>query len=325
MKRFRNILCVVPPDAQACPALERGVELASRSGARLRAVTVVPEVVTGIGLPDSGVFAEDVQDVVVRAAEQKLEALLAPYAEHLAIDSQVLVGTSYLQIIREVLHRGHDLVIKKPESPAWLGRLLGSDDMHLLRKCPCPVWMTHCALSETYSRILAAVDLESSVPKKEAETQAAMNRQVLEMASSLALSERAELHIVHVWDAFGEHAMQGAFAGFSKEEISTYVAQVKTQRELAMAELLQSVIYPLGAEVVQKIKPTSHLVKGAAKYEIPLLAKQLGVDILVMGTVARTGVPGVFIGNTAESILDQIDCSVLAIKPQGFQTPIELP
>jgi len=43
-----------------------------------------------------------------------------------------------------------------------------------------------------------------------------------------------------------------------------------------------------------------------------------------MGTVARTGVPGFITGNTAESILNQLECSVLAIKPAGFVTPIEL-
>jgi nucleotide-binding universal stress UspA family protein len=41
-----------------------------------------------------------------------------------------------------------------------------------------------------------------------------------------------------------------------------------------------------------------------------------------MGTVARTGVRGFIMGNTAETVLEQIDCSVLAIKPQGFVTPV---
>jgi len=43
-----------------------------------------------------------------------------------------------------------------------------------------------------------------------------------------------------------------------------------------------------------------------------------------MGTVARTGIPGLIIGNTAESILSDIDCSLLAVKPEGFVTPISM-
>lgn len=37
-----------------------------------------------------------------------------------------------------------------------------------------------------------------------------------------------------------------------------------------------------------------------------------------MGSVARTGIPGFIIGNTAESILGQVQCSVLVIKPDGL-------
>ena len=43
-----------------------------------------------------------------------------------------------------------------------------------------------------------------------------------------------------------------------------------------------------------------------------------------MGTVARTGIPGLLIGNTAETILQRVDCSVLAVKPDGFVSPVGL-
>ena len=57
---------------------------------------------------------------------------------------------------------------------------------------------------------------------------------------------------------------------------------------------------------------------------MPSLARRKRVDLVVMGTVARTGVPGLFIGNTAEAILNQVQCSVLAAKPDGFVTPVQL-
>ncbi|MDX2428746.1 MAG: universal stress protein [Xanthomonadales bacterium] len=62
--------------------------------------------------------------------------------------------------------------------------------------------------------------------------------------------------------------------------------------------------------------------KVTPRKEIPALAKQIEADLIVMGTVARTGVPGFIIGNTAEAILGQIECSVLALKPPGFVTPV---
>lgn len=67
-----------------------------------------------------------------------------------------------------------------------------------------------------------------------------------------------------------------------------------------------------------------HVVKGPAKYVVPELARELAVDIVVMGTVARTGIDGFFMGNTAESILGELDCSVLTMKPPGFSSPVTL-
>jgi nucleotide-binding universal stress UspA family protein len=49
-----------------------------------------------------------------------------------------------------------------------------------------------------------------------------------------------------------------------------------------------------------------------------------GIDLLVMGTVCRTGIAGFLIGNTAEEVLNQVDCSVLTVKPEGFETPVTL-
>jgi nucleotide-binding universal stress UspA family protein len=46
--------------------------------------------------------------------------------------------------------------------------------------------------------------------------------------------------------------------------------------------------------------------------------------MIVMGTLARVGIPGLFIGNTAERALDHVDCDILAIKPKGFVTPVRL-
>jgi nucleotide-binding universal stress UspA family protein len=43
-----------------------------------------------------------------------------------------------------------------------------------------------------------------------------------------------------------------------------------------------------------------------------------------MGTVGRVGIPGLFIGNTAEEIFQTTACSVLAVKPDGFISPVEL-
>ena len=71
-------------------------------------------------------------------------------------------------------------------------------------------------------------------------------------------------------------------------------------------------------------KPKVHLIKGDPSTVIPRVAKSQKIDLIVMGTVCRTGLPGLIIGNTAESILNQVNCSVLTVKPRGFVTTVTL-
>jgi nucleotide-binding universal stress UspA family protein len=64
-------------------------------------------------------------------------------------------------------------------------------------------------------------------------------------------------------------------------------------------------------------------MKGKPGDVIPSLAHQKHVELIIMGTIARTGIPGFFIGNTAEKTLVKVDCSVLAVKPKSFSTPVK--
>ena len=149
-----------------------------------------------------------------------------------------------------------------------------------------------------------------------------MNLQLLQMAASLALAEFAELHVVHVWEAVGEGIMRTAFVSASEERISAYVSGVRRQHEAGLRALLEQAQASLGPEGLQYLKPQQHLVRGSASREIPALAQRLDADLIVMGTVGRSGIAGFFMGNTAETVLYQIDCSVLAVKPAGFVSPV---
>jgi len=313
MKRFKDILCVVARGAEHKPALE--------NQASLTVIAVAERVAAGIGMPDGGPISADLQAALVSVHEQELESLIEPYRQRIKMQARVLVGTLFLEIIREVLRDGRDLVIKTAETWDWQDRFFGSDDMHLLRKCPCPVWLVKPEALKTHRRILAAVDVDDVYPPREMELRRTLNLQLFEMASSLALAEFAELHIVHAWDAIGEGIMHGAFMKTPEEEIMAHVEQERLHHAANLDTLIHEVAE---RDALDYLKPRTHLVKGWARREIPALAKEIEADLVVMGTVARTGVPGFIVGNTAETILNQIDCSVLAIKPPGFETPVTL-
>lgn len=327
MRRFKNILCVIEHGEASKPALDRAVALAENNQASLTVVDVIPRVPSGIGMPDGGPISGELQAAMVREHEARMETLIEPYRQRLDIQHKVLLGTSFLEVIREVLRNGHDLVIKCPESPSWLDRFFSGDDMHLLRKCPCPVWFVKLQVPKTYQRILAAVDVDDGYPPRELETRHRLSVQILEMAASLAVSESAELHVVHAWESMRE--MVSAFmmtSDFSEKVIAANIEQERRQQQRLLDEFIRNLKINSHAarDALDYLRPLTHLLKGAARKEIPALAKRLQVDCIVMGTVARTGIRGFFMGNTAETILEQIDCSVLAIKPQEFVTPVTL-
>ncbi len=322
MQRFKNIFCVVSADLKDNSALERAVKLAENNQASLTVVVVIDEMPLNIKL-DHTLWPMDFQAKKITEHLKRLDELVAPLSINVEIQTKVLTGTPFLVTIGEVLRYKCDLVIKATENDGLLERVFGSDDMHLLRKCPCPVWLVKPKSAEPYRRILAAVDVSDYYPTEELDTRHLLNIQILEMASSLALSDSAELHIVHAWEAIGESALrEGAFIMRPEEEVDAYVEELRQHHKHNMNLLMSEIMNTLGRDALEYLKPQTHLPKGSPRNEVPVLAEKIKVDLVVMGTVARTGIPGFFMGNTAETILSKLDCSILAIKPKGFETPV---
>ena len=101
-----------------------------------------------------------IRERIVEEESQRLEQWLDFIRQRgVPAGGKMLYGTAFLEIIREVLRNGHDLVMTAAEGRAALkDRLFGSTAMHLMRKCPCPVWVVKPTQPETHTRILAAVD-----------------------------------------------------------------------------------------------------------------------------------------------------------------------
>jgi universal stress protein E len=320
MKRFSNILYVVEASVAHRSAMERAVSLAENSQANLTVIDIVPKVTSGITMPAGKLTSAELQSAMVNNSLKDLESLVAPYKQRIPIQISVLVGTAFLEIIRAVLRDNYDLLIKAAENPTLLKRLFGSKDMHLLRKCPCPVWLARPDEETKYSSIMAAVDFNIDAPDIPDQNP---NQKILEIASALAVSELSELHFIHAWDAPGEMTVR-TWSDNPDSDSRTYTEGERSRHEIALNHLRDQLKSYLGTEAYDYLSPQFHLKRGAPSNIIPETAKQLKADLVVMGTVSRTGISGFIIGNTAESILEQLQCSVLAVKPDGFVSPVNL-
>ncbi len=320
MKQFNHILYVTEASAEEVPAMVRAASLAENNQANLTVVDVVPVVSAGIGMPPGGPISSELQSAMVNQRRTKLKSLIAPYQQDRNIQIEVFIGEMYLEVIRAVLRSNYDLVIKPATNPDFIERLFGSNDMQLLRMCPCPVWLMGPGEKSNYERILAAVDFNlDDTPNDE---DAGLNQQILELASSLALSDFAELHFVHVWDAPYE-VLFVSWADNPDETRMRYVRSEIARHQEALDRLRAQVRGQIGQKAFDHLSPQFHLRRGAASTVIPEIAKQLQADLVVMGTVARTGMAGLFVGNTAEDVLEQLQCSVMAVKPHGFVSPVK--
>jgi universal stress protein E len=301
---------VLEPEVQETSALDKAVALARQNGGRLTLFSVLkkPPVIHGYGES----VAQDQQASAVAERREWLRGLMVPL-QHDDVDVAVNVaeGISFLEIIRQVLRDQHDLVITTAEEIKGIrARVFGATSMHLMRKCPCPVWVVKRAQTRPYARILAAVDPSVYDPKRDS-----LNPQILQLAGSMAREVAAELHIVHVWSMFGERYLH--HSGMTKKEFQEAKEYEKAQHKQNFETLLNRVD-------VTDLKPHVHLVEGDPVEFIPELVTELGIDLLVMGSVGRGGIAGFLIGNTAEEVFNQVDCSLLTLKPKGFITPVTL-
>ena len=320
MKRFKNILYVADASGEVLGAFHHAVGLADRNAARLTVILVMEHDPSSL-TRRSPLKLRDLRMEALQAALDRHSRWAAGRVE---VETKIVEGKPFLEIIREVLHNRRDLVIKSagPDggSADWL---FGSTDMHLLRKCPCPVWLIKADGPTPLRRIMACVDFDDFDPSG-TDTVEPLNRTILEMAGSLAAAEGSGCHVVHAWEAAGEALMRSGRAGIHEADVDAYVKEVRAEHRHWLQRLLGKAGDWLGAETYAAADLKIHLPKGKAADAIPQLAEELAIDLVVMGTVARTGIPGLIIGNTAENMLGRLKCSVLAVKPAGFCTPVEL-
>ncbi|MFO7602671.1 MAG: universal stress protein [Gammaproteobacteria bacterium] len=320
MKGFKNMLYVIEPGVTQQTNLARAVSLAENNQARLTLIDVLPNVSNGLAVVSGRTEAERVQAALLAERTKRLESLCAPYRQRLEMGREVVMGKRFLEVIRTVLRGGYDLVIKPVENPSWTQRLFGSDDMHLLRKCPVPVWLMRPEEKSNYECIVAAVDFD---PQDPLTVQQGLTREILDLASGLALSDFADLHLVHAWDA-PEAEFVELWSDTPEAASSGLLDGEYLRHQRGMELLREQLEEQLGRDSYDYLTPHFHMLRGTATTVIPELARQLHADLVVMGTVGRSGTRGLLMGNTAESILEQLQCSVLAIKPQGFVSPVTL-
>lgn len=306
MQRFKNVLVFANQSADLQPLLQDARELASRNGASLTVFDVVPSIPTRRRWTRSSDASVDVQELLVRARGEELQAEVASDE---AVD--VVHGTPFVEVIKKVDRDGHDLILMEPElvKGSLRGLSGATTTLHLLRKSPVPVLVDRAG-SEQRPDVAVAVgpfDPEQGSPE--------LNAMLVELGSSLATRRGGTLHVIHAWRLLGESLMRSYRSGIGDEEVELMGAE--TEREAA-AQLKEVLDTSYRGDAPFRL----HLRKGDAADLVTSIVDQHRPGVLVMGTLARSGISGLIIGNTAERVLGAVDASIMAVKPPGFVSPV---
>lgn len=309
MQNFHNILFVSHAVGDESDGVMQALSVARNSGASLRVVVVCP------ALPEEfGEYAEAYYDGLKRDVIDTLEAARANLnlgEDELPVQIEMDCGSTPAErVIRRVQSEGFDLVIKNVEGRSK-GKGFRAMDMELLRKCPCPVWLCRpIRHSRTDIRVLVAVD-----PECEEAAAYDLAIRLLRLSRSLADTCSGTLHIVSCWEYdVDEYLRHNVPLNISDEDLDRVIEQAGSRHRSKLDVLIRAAGIGGEMEVHHTIAQPEHF--------IPLLVEEKKFDILVMGTVARTGIPGFIMGNTAENILQKVSCSLLALKPGNFVSPV---
>jgi len=303
---FNNILVDIDALAPFHPAMEQAVDLARRAGARITIVDVIEDVPRALRKQ----FSERLEEEIVEHRTERLRDAVAAAGPDIDIRTVVLRGRPVIALVQQVLRGRHDLLVRyHARDPIEKRAGFDAVDMQLMRKCPAPVWLVGVGERTRPRRVLAAIN-----PNRDHTTEQALNRQIVEVALEITKLERGSLTVMTSWMPFGAGLLDSRL---SPAELRQYV---RTARQLVKEEL-DEFVASLGAG-----EPAfdTALVKGEPQTAIPRYCRRRDIDLVVMGTVARSGVMGAIMGNTAERVLQQLKCSVMALKPEGFRSPITL-
>lgn len=315
MKTISNIIFVSEQGSDEASALALAFELARSNQAKITIISCINNLKKTI-LEQA--YAEDLLESVLAHKQSELVKFInANSPPNEIFEAKVFLDKPLQDIITEVVNGKADLLIKPAEQNLGLKqRIFGSLDNKLMRLCPCPVWLIKSAEQNKERKILVALDYTPEDPQ--------LNLKLLDFATSLALSQFSALHIIHAWELENESFLRSPRTKLSDVDVDKMLEVEHDKRQSWLSNIVEQSMSSRAPETIEYLSPELHIEKGPSSEVITQTADKLNIELLVIATIGRSGIPGYLIGNTAESVLADIDCSVLTLKPEGFTCPLEL-
>lgn len=309
MTYYQKILAVIEPEETRQKSLARAFEIARKTGASITAFLTIYdfsyEMTTMLSLDERETMRQAVVDDRTDWLSEIVENTLGDGS--VSIDIKVVWhNRPYESVIYEVIDNHYDLIVKGTQQHDTLKSVIFTPtDWHLLRKAPTPVLLVKEHDWPTNGEIIAAVNV--GTPD---EAHASLNELVTQSALNFASMLSANVNLVNSYPGtpvniaieipeFDPQGYNESVKTFHQESMQKHAAQFGVDTDKCFIQ------------------------EGLPEDVLPKVAKQIDAELVIIGTVGRQGISAALIGNTAEHVIDALDCDVLALKPAGFECPIK--
>ena len=318
MKNLENIIVYADDDLDP-DVLERSLLIARTFNARITVAHVVEASASHPLLSSHDLDLDEMErQMVAHHGELLNQALQDHDVTGIDISVRVLIGDPLQRIIELADSLEDSLLIKAPCPDNGLRKkLFGGIDLQLMRACPCPVEIGRPVRREGASKVCVAMDYDGADKQKYL-----LNERLLD-AALLAISGRhLDLYILHAWTVYGHSLLASGRGKLSPENLEKLNESEYDQREKWLQNRLSQFVSELDDSQVERFTPRVEILRGQPIDVISRRVGDLDADLLCLGTASRSGLKALLVGNTAEEILQRVNCAVGVIKPEGFESPV---
>lgn len=309
MISVQKILAVIEHNEQRQSSLTRSIEIANKTGASITAFLTIYdfsyEMTTLLSVDER----ENMRQAVVDERTDWLTDIIEPMLidANLSIDVKVVWhNRPFESVIYEVIDNNYDLIVKGTQQHDTLKSVIFTPtDWHLMRKAPVPVLLVKEHAWPQNGQLIAAINAATDDQEHQS-----LNELVTLYGLKFADMLSGSLNLVN--------AYPGSPVNIAIEipefDPESYNESIKNHHQNSLLEHASQ--YGIGDNAC-------YIEKGLPEDILPEVAKRIDAELVIIGTVGRLGISAALIGNTAEHVIDSLDCDVLTVKPEGFECPIK--
>ena len=311
MLKYRNILVYIDPTKDQQPALQRAIEIVEQQvNTTITLFLCCYDLTYEMTSLSSAEERKAMQALVIRENKEWLEELAAPHIEKgFHINCEVhWHNRPFEAVIKLILQNGYDLLIKSTHPHSRLSTILFTPtDWSLLRKCPIPLLLVKAKSWPVDGNILCAINCKSIQDAEHYD----LNAAILSEANDISTMVKSNVHAVNAYPSPPMNIMM---------ELPEFDP---IHYEDGLKEFHQKILSDYAEKYDIKSENT-HLKQGLPEDVICDVSKEIDADLVILGTVGRSGLDAALLGNTAEQVINNLESDLLALKPNGFVCPIKL-